>query len=265
MSSAEGYGEVSVREAGASGTGSNGGYPDRRITPADVEGVRFTRGARMHPGYVESEVDAFLDRVSDEIRRLVAEKAELRDEVNALRQQVSGVTTPEPPSDQAVRILAVAQQTADDYVAEAESFSRIATQEAREHYEEQLRLARDKAGAIIQAAQEAAESIAASGAPVAGLTGSELPDEQLQEQVRYLQAFAQAVRVQLRAYLEALLTDVEAEWGRADPSALARTAIRTPAQRPGIEGVRNAYDHEPNVAQVLNDHRVPQEPRGARG
>jgi DivIVA domain-containing protein len=249
MSSAEGYGEGSVHESGT------GPHPDRRLTPADVEGVRFTRGTRMHPGYVETQVDSFLDRVSDELRRLTAEKAELRDEVNALRQQVSGVPTHEPPSDQAVRILAVAQQTADDYVAEAESFSRIATQEAREHYEEQLRLARDKAGAIIQAAQEAAESIAASGAPVDGRPASELPDEQLQEQVRYLQAFAQAVRVQLRAYLEALLTDVESEWGRADPSALARTTIRTPAQRPGLAGPRD-HEHEPNVAAVLPEHHV---------
>jgi len=256
VSSANGYGEGSMQEPDARQQGADA-HTQRRLTPADVEGVRFPRGTRMHPGYVDTQVDSFLDRVSDELRRLTAEKAELRDEVNALRQQAGGVTTPEPPSDQAVRILAVAQQTADDYVAEAESFSRIATQEAREQYEEQLRLARDKAGAIIQAAQEAAESIAASGEPVDGLPASDLPDEQLKEQVRYLQAFAQAVRVQLRAYLEALLTDVETEWGRADPSALSRTAIRTPAQRSGIEGVRATHDHEPNVAQVLNEHRVP--------
>ena len=36
----------------------------------------------------------------------------------------------------------------------------------------------------------------------------------------YLRAFGQAVRTQLRAYLEALLNDVESEWGQADPAGL---------------------------------------------
>jgi len=37
------------------------------------------------------------------------------------------------------------------------------------------------------------------------------------------------VRTQLRSYLEALLTDVETEWGKADPTALP--IARPPAQR----------------------------------
>ena len=59
--------------------------------------------------------------------------------------------------------------------------------------------------------------------------------EEMQEQIAYLKAFGQACRVQLRAYLEALLTDVEKEWGRADPAALPQGAAATPppAQRSG--------------------------------
>ena len=64
---------------------------------------------------------------------------------------------------------------------------------------------------------------------------------ELEEQVAYLKAFGQAVRVQLRSYLEALLSDVETEWGRADPSALPQSAPaapkrRPPAQRSGRQG-----------------------------
>ena len=55
--------------------------------------------------------------------------------------------------------------------------------------------------------------------------------EQLEEQVAYLKAFGQAVRVQLRSYLEALIADVETEWGRADPALLPQDAARPPAQR----------------------------------
>jgi DivIVA domain-containing protein len=251
--------------AGQLPAGTTEGGTQRRITPDDLHHVRFNRGTLVHPGYADAEVDGFLSRVADELARLTAEKSELRDQVHALQEQISGTTAPEPPSDQAVRILTIAQQTADNYVAEAESFSRTATQSAREQYEEQLRRARENAGAIIQAAQEAAESIAGGGGPAGGRPVAELPEEELQEQIRYLKAFAQAVRVQLRAYLEALLTDVETEWGQADPSAVVQTPLRTPAQRSdrGSKAARLHTDHEPNVADVLPAQEPTQEPRGS--
>jgi cell division septum initiation protein DivIVA len=117
----------------------------------------------LHPGYNEVEVDRFLNRVAEELARLHAEKAELRDQVHALQAQVDGAAIPEAPSDQAVRLLATAQQTADNYVAEAEDFSRQMTADARAQYEEQMRLARETAGAIIQAAQEAGRHMTGGG------------------------------------------------------------------------------------------------------
>ncbi|MCV2491777.1 DivIVA domain-containing protein [Geodermatophilus sp. YIM 151500] len=191
---------------------------DRRLTPADVHSVRFTRGTMLRPGYNEVEVDRFLSRVGHELARHAQEKAELRDRVQTLQKQLGEVTVIEPPSDQAVRILAQAQLTADNYVAEAEDFSRQITSDARAQYEEQLRQARESAGAIIQAAHETAAKMTRGGTPIGDADGATL--EQLQEQVAYLKAFGQAVRVQLRSYLEALITDVESEWGRADPGAL---------------------------------------------
>ncbi len=207
---------------------------ERRLSPADVQNVRFNRGSVMRPGYAEVEVDRFLARVAQEISRSITERAELRDQVHALREQLSGVqqesATQVPPSDQAVRILASAQLTADNYVAEAEEFSRQMTSEARTQYEELTREARENAGAIIQAAQEAAAKVArANGSPAAANT-DQATAQQLQEQIAYLRAFGQATRTQLRAYLEALLADVEKEWGRADPAAL-QEPFRTPAQR----------------------------------
>jgi cell division septum initiation protein DivIVA len=194
----------------------------------------------LHPGYVESEVDRVLARVAEELGRLYAEKAALRDQVRSLQAQVDGVVVPEPPSEQAVRILSSAQQTADNYVAEAEEFSRQVTSEARAEYEEHIRRARENAGAILQAAQEAAAKMSGELPPA----GADVPTRsvaELEEQVAYLKAFGQAVRVQLRSYLEALLSDVETEWGRADPSALPQSAPaapprRPPAQRSGRQG-----------------------------
>jgi DivIVA domain-containing protein len=203
-----------------------------RLTPADVHNVRFTRATMLRPGYNDAEVDHFAGRVAEEIARLVAEKGELRDQVRALQEHAQG-TAAQAPSEQALRIISTAQQTADNYVAEAEEFSRQVTSEARTQYEEQVRLARENAGAIIQAAQEAAAKIAGTAPEGAG-TGRGV--EELQEQVAYLKAFGQACRVQLRSYLEALLSDVEAEWGKADPALLPQDVLRAPQQRTAIEG-----------------------------
>ena len=211
-------------------TDQDGTAIDRGLTPADLQNVRFTRASMLRPGYVDTEVDRVLSRVAEELGRLYAEKAALRDQVRSLQAQVEGVVIPEAPSEQAVRILSSAQQTADNYVAEAEEFSRQVTSEARAEYEEQIRRARENAGAIIHAAQEAAEKM--TGAPAA--TAPEGPQrsvEEMQEQIAYLKAFGQACRVQLRAYLEALLSDIETEWGHADPAALPDAVTRPPAQR----------------------------------
>ena len=201
---------------------------DRGLTPSDLQNVRFTRASMMRPGYVDTEVDRVLSRVAEELGRLYAEKAALRDQVRSLQAQVDGIVIPEAPSDQAVRILSSAQQTADNYVAEAEEFSRQVTHDARVEYEEMTREARETAGAILQAAQEAAAKMAPT---TAGAQGGERNLAQLEEQAAYLKAFGQACRTQLRSYLEALLTDVETEWGNADPALLPQQAPRT--QRTG--------------------------------
>ncbi|MGY1710600.1 DivIVA domain-containing protein [Geodermatophilus sp. SYSU D00758] len=214
---------------------------ERRLSPGDVRGVQLPRAPLLRPGYSDVEVDRLLDRVADELARLHADKAELRDQLRALRDQVDGAVPPEAPSDQAVRILATAQQTADSYVAEAEDFSRQITADARAQYEEQIRRAKENAGAIIEAAQEAAVRMTAGERP-AEVGGPQRSAQELAEQVAYLKAFAQACRTQLRAYLEALLADVEAEWGRADPGALPTPPV-PPVQRGGRAPVA------PNVAR----------------
>src|SRR3954449_11962980 len=153
---------------------------DRGLTPADLQNVRFTRGSIMRPGYVDTEGDRGLARVAEELGRLYAEKAALRDQVRSLQAQVDGVVIPEAPSDQAVRILSSAQQTADAYVAEAEEFSRQVTHDARVEYEEMTREARETAGAILQAAQEAAAKIGpatvSGGTDEGGRTVAELQE-----------------------------------------------------------------------------------------
>ena len=218
---------------------------ERGFTPFDLQSVRFNRAPMLRPGYVDTEVDRVMNRVAEEFGRLYAEKAALRDQVRSLQAQVDGVVVPEAPSEQAVRILSVAQQTADNYVAEAEEFSRQVTGEARREYEELVHRARENAGAILQAAQEAAGNIA--GAAADAPEGGGRTVAELEEQVAYLKAFGQACRVQLRAYLEALLSDVENEWGRADPAAALPSAPRPPAPRSERPALAPATAFEANI------------------
>jgi DivIVA domain-containing protein len=224
---------------------SGSGSVERRLTPADLQNLRFTRASMLRPGYVDTEVDRVMSRLAEELGRHISEKAALRDRVRALEAAlegaVEGAAVPEPPSEQAVRILSAAQQTADNYVAEAEEFSRQMTSEARALYEEEVRLARENAGAILQAAQEGAAKIGA-GTTTAPDTGQARSVAELEAQVAYLKTFGQAVRVQLRSYLEALISDVETEWGRADPGVIpqgearpALPAASEPAPEP-VEG-----------------------------
>ncbi|MCF6507445.1 DivIVA domain-containing protein [Blastococcus sp. MG754426] len=247
-------------------TSGNGGAA-RRLTPEQIRGARFTSGSMLHPGYDQAEVDRFRDMVAAEVGSLVGERDELRHRVTELEQRLSGATVPEPPSEQAVKILASAQQTADEYVAEAEDFSRQMTAEARDQYEEQLRLARENAGAIMQAAQEAAARLSVPTGGDGDAAGQRTAAE-LEEQVAFLKAFAQACRAQLRAYLEALLTDVETEWGRVDP-ALAPEALaadRT-GRRPGGPAAPQTAFHGNSAAGPAEepaDDADRTEPAGAR-
>jgi cell division septum initiation protein DivIVA len=193
-------------------------------TADQLRSVQFTHGSMLRPGYTDTEVDHFKAQVADQMAMLADENAALRAQVRALQEQLDAAAARPSASEQAVGILATAQLTADAYVAEAEDFSRQMTSEARAQYEEhlsqareQLSQAREQAGAIIQAAHEARTALVSSVAPGGGAGPG---TEELEEQVAYLRAFGQACRTQLRAYLEALLADVESEWGRAHPGGL---------------------------------------------
>ena len=124
------------------------------LTPADVRNKQFST-TRLRPGYDEEEVDAFLDEVEAELDRLIQENEELRAKLaEVLRGGKSAVPAlssplsdpkpemmapermeperrqPEPVMmggmphiednmDTAARVLSLAQQTADQAIADA--------------------------------------------------------------------------------------------------------------------------------------------------
>jgi DivIVA domain-containing protein len=131
------------------------------IEPADIDHIQFST-TRIREGYDQDEVDAFLDRVKVDYTFALAQlgglqKAndELRRQLNAARSAQSEApttVTPQTPSAVAEKLLTVAQQTADQHVAEA-----------RAEADRIVREAGGKAAAVIGEADEAAKKIVSDG------------------------------------------------------------------------------------------------------
>src|SRR3954452_6090488 len=99
------------------------------LTPEDVQSKRFST-VRFKEGYDEEEVDAFLDEVEAELRRLLGENSELRSHpapaaapapiaAAAPVAPARPVPPAEEPSEAALRTLLLAQRTADEAIAQA--------------------------------------------------------------------------------------------------------------------------------------------------
>src|SRR5689334_11939647 len=99
------------------------------LTPEDVQNKRFTT-VRFKEGYDEEEVDAFLDEVEAELRRLIGENDNLRTRATAAPAPTARPAQPQPAaptpaapaeetSEAALRTLLLAQRTADEAIAQA--------------------------------------------------------------------------------------------------------------------------------------------------
>src|ERR671914_180933 len=119
------------------------------LTPADVHNVAFKRPPIGKRGYDEEEVDAFLDEVERELARLIEENNELRAQVER-----GGRGVAPDGEQQALRVLMMAQRTADDHVADARREADKVLSDARTKAEEVTRDARAKADALERDARQ---------------------------------------------------------------------------------------------------------------
>jgi cell division initiation protein len=139
-------------------------------------------------GLDQSEVTAYLSELADQIEYADADRAELRAEVERLREST-------PDSDQrahitahAVGLLSQAQQISDNLVAEAEQYAKDLVDTARTQQRDALAQARDSV-------ESAVKHMPPAGAPAADL--------------EYVQTFTRVAHVQLRSVLDALAEQVE--------------------------------------------------------
>jgi DivIVA domain-containing protein len=239
---------------------------DMPLTPADVRNKQFST-TRLRPGYDEEEVDAFLDEIEAELDRLIQENEELRAKLAevlrgggkpAMSALSSPLSDPKPdpflpappmleleaeqraapvaadrPSgggiESVARVLSLAQQTADQAVADARREAGEALGRARLEADEVLANARRQAEQMTSDAQAHAEGLKRDAQERHRRAMGSLVQqrEELERRVDDLRAFEREYRGRLRTYLENQLRDLESAVADSD-APLGTAAVQQP-------------------------------------
>lgn len=168
---------------------------------------------RLRQGYDEKEVDAFLDQVQTELARLLAENEQLRSTVGQraagtetapavdTAANAAGATPGEGAAtpDAAVRMLTLAQRTADETVAEARQEADRLLADSRVAAEDLQRSSQARADELDQRTAARRQEL---------LSELERDREGLQRSIEQLRAFEREYRSRLAAYLQERLRDL---------------------------------------------------------
>ncbi|GGJ85681.1 cell division initiation protein [Pilimelia anulata] len=209
-------------------------------------GAPAAAGADPRVAAEMNDLKAQLDRIQRD--KAAAEQAAraMQNEIEQLRAQgPTPVAAPAaaPNADgeqQALRVLMMAQRTADDHVNDARRESDKLLSDARSKAEEVTRESRAKADALERDARQRHQE---------AMGGLEAKRSALQKHIEELKQFEREYRTRLKAYLESQLRDLdgrgqglEAEMTRADTSrsvagsgGLAAAGLSGPYGRTGID------------------------------
>ncbi|MCU1602562.1 MAG: DivIVA family protein, partial [Frankiales bacterium] len=200
------------------------------VTPQDVVNKKFTE-RKVGGGYVQAEVDEFLDEIEQELVRLLTDNAALQQRLAATPpvpvaapEQVAAEPpagapiAPGEPQEAALRTLLMAQRTADQAIAEARAEADALLAEAK-----------------VRQSQIDSEINARTANAMADL---EARRRELEARIEDLRAFEREYRLRLKAYLESQLNDLN---GRSTPEgpgagvpAAARSAAIAPTPPPAV-------------------------------
>ena len=219
------------------------------LLPDQVHSMIFPHARLGRRGYDEEHVRAFCAQVEQELTWLLVERASLGQQVQQLHQQIRDAGNGDPghhPENarlRAIQIMSLAQKTADHCVSEAHEYCRQLAAGAKQRRDQMLDETKARVAQMLEQAQ--AEASIAASAHISDTAMADDPGNPRAE-LAYLRTYSEVYRTHLRAYLEALLHNVE-EWGRAQQSAL-------PAK---YEGVRRAHPPSERFAQAPANHGAP--------
>ncbi|WP_433529166.1 DivIVA domain-containing protein [Micromonospora sp. CA-263727] len=171
-----------------------------------------------------NDVKSQLDRVQRD--KVAAEQAAraMQAELEQVRAATGGVVPGGPDGEQqALRVLMMAQRTADDHVSDARREADQLLSEARSKAEEVTREARAKADALERDARQRHQE---------AMGGLDAKRTALQKHIEELKQFEREYRTRLKAYLESQLRDLdgrgqglEAEMTRGDGTRAAGNGL----------------------------------------
>ena len=157
--------------------------------PQSPYAIRHQTFSTRRKGFDQSEVTTYLGELADQIEYADADRAELRAEVERLRESTPDADQRAHITAHAVGLLSQAQQIADNLVGEAEQYAKDLVEQARNQQRDALRQAHDSVESAVK------HLPASSDTPVADL--------------EYVQTFTRVAHVQLRSVLDALAEQVE--------------------------------------------------------
>jgi len=239
------------------------------LTPEDVRNKQFTT-VRLREGYDEDEVDHFLDEVEGELTRLLRENDDLRAKLAAATRSAAAAppTAPQPAvrevvreepkkptpapaqapapvpaqavseatvTDGAARVLALAQQTADQAIGEARNEANKVVGDARSKAEAIERDARAKAEALERDAADKHRTV------IGQLDQQRI---QLERKVEELRSFEREYRSRLKSYLEGQLRQLESQ-GDTDMAGPRGGKAPAPAGAAAARGAAAVQPRQP--------------------
>ncbi len=197
------------------------------LTPADVHNVAFKKPSIGKRGYDEDEVDAFLDVVEAELSRLIEENNTLTSRLASAdgasgpaptleKAPAAAAAAPAATGDlptQAARILALAQQTADQLTDEAKAESEKVLADAKSQSEALLSDATTRAEATDRESRTKAEALEAEAKAKYDEVLGKLAGERvgLEKKIADLRSYEREYRGRLKSWISEQLAQLDGE------------------------------------------------------
>jgi DivIVA domain-containing protein len=166
------------------------------------------RVAPAGPGGPDPRLAAEINEMKAQLDRIQREKAAAEQAARAMSAEMdqlraagpAGMVVGPDGEQQALRVLMMAQRTADDHVSDARREADKVLSEARTKAEEVTREARAKADALERDARQRHQE---------AISGLDAKRSALQQHIDTLKQFEREYRTRLKAYLESQLRDLE--------------------------------------------------------
>ena len=161
--------------------------PFARRPSQSPNAIRHQTFTTRRKGVDPDEVREYLAALAGQIEYADADRADLRAEVERLRNTSPDAAQREQITAHAVGLLSQAQQIADNLVAEAEQYAKDLVESARHQQRDVLKQAHDSVETAVK----------------------QLPTTAQAAELEYVRTFTQVAHVQLRSVLDALAEQVE--------------------------------------------------------